>query len=995
MTVNVNDPTASGMILTFDDEFDTNSTSSDNAADGTLWSNHLWYDSPDPGAISVANGVLSLASGGELSSVDSAGNGFSQTYGYFEIDMKVPSGVGTWPAFWLMSQQHVVSASAPAAEIDIMEGQGNQPNGYYTTLHSDTGSATDQVNPMPNFTGDVSATPLSDGYARFGVLWTPGSDVITYYFNGVAVGTSTEYATTNSSPMMVLIDNWLGDIGWGGNTPTAGQSYGALDIDYVRVYQFASQDPTAVAAQAVSPAAGQTDPTALANADGVGLAAAGSPVSANGTVVAGTNGDIVTAAGNTFAIDAGGQITENGTAIAITNSVSELAYVSGTLYQEATSQNLWWSFNEATNAWTQTSDPLSGSSSTSASGSSSPDPTPSPNGTVVAGTNGDIVTAAGNIFAIDAAGQITENGTAIAITNSVTELAYVSGTLYQEATSQNLWWSFNEATNTWTETSDPLPSGTTGSGGGTAAPAAVAPILTVADPGGNTGQAIPLSITATQASASLAAADLTVTVSNLDGATLNHGTETAGVYTLRASDLSGLTVTPASGFTGTLALTVTATDTEATSSASSTPDTLDVTVNPVAAAPNLGVTNASGKEGSSIALAITAAQASASLAAADLTVTVSNLDGATLNHGTETAGVYTLHASDLSGLTVTPESGFTGTLALHVTATDTEASSSTSASSAMQTLDVSVTAPTPSANDTVVTGTNGHIVSAAGNTYAIDTAGQITENGVVMAITNSVTELAYVNGTVYQEATSQNLWWSYKETTNVWTETSNPLVHAIAPTLAVDQASGIENSAIALDIQATQATSALSTSDLSVTVSNLEGATLNHGTEANGVYTLNSSQLSGLTVAPAANFTGTLLLQVMATDTEIGSSASSATAMLDVSVSNPGAAEVLMEPSVTEGDHSIYLLTSLLTSNEYIASFNPATDLLDVAPLLQLLGYKGSNPIADHVLNLEPTSTGGTAVMIDPSGVSPTHGTTVVTLDHVLPQSLLAADIIP
>jgi hypothetical protein len=101
-----------------------------------------------------------------------------------------------------------------------------------------------------------------------------------------------------------------------------------------------------------------------------------------------------------------------------------------------------------------------------------------------------------------------------------------------------------------------------------------------------------------------------------------------------------------------------------------------------------------------------------------------------------------------------------------------------------------------------------------------------------------------------------------------------------------------------------------------------------------------------------------------------------------------------MAPSVTEGDHSIYLLTSLLTGNEHIASFNPATDLLDVAPLLHLLGYKGSNPIADHVLNLEPTSSGGTAVMIDPSGVSPTHGTLVVTLDHLLPQSLPAADII-
>src|ERR1700733_4559281 len=124
MAVNVNNPTASGMILTFDDEFDSNSTSADNVADNTLWSNHLWYDAADPGAISVSNGVLSLASNGELSSVNSAGQGFAQMYGYFEIDMKVPAGVGTWPAFWLMSQAHAQNAANPASEIDIIEGQG-------------------------------------------------------------------------------------------------------------------------------------------------------------------------------------------------------------------------------------------------------------------------------------------------------------------------------------------------------------------------------------------------------------------------------------------------------------------------------------------------------------------------------------------------------------------------------------------------------------------------------------------------------------------------------------------------------------------------------------------------------------------------------------------------------------------------------------------------------------------------------------------------------
>jgi hypothetical protein len=110
-------------------------------------------------------------------------------------------------------------------------------------------------------------------------------------------------------------------------------------------------------------------------------------------------------------------------------------------------------------------------------------------------------------------------------------------------------------------------------------------------------------------------------------------------------------------------------------------------------------------------------------------------------------------------------------------------------------------------------------------------------------------------------------------------------------------------------------------------------------------------------------------------------------------VTKPVTSEVLLSPSYSDGLHNVYLLNSLSTGNEHIASFNPATDLLDLAPLMNMIGYKGTNPIADHVVNLEAVAGGGTAVMIDPTGVSPTHGTTVITLDHVLPAAVPATDI--
>jgi hypothetical protein len=129
-----------------------------------------------------------------------------------------------------------------------------------------------------------------------------------------------------------------------------------------------------------------------------------------------------------------------------------------------------------------------GQSSTTPAPTPTPTPTPpvSANGTIVTGMSGEIVTASHNIFAINGAGEITENGAVMPNTANVTELAYFNNTLYREATSQHLWWSYNETTNSWTQTGRPFPSG------------AVPPVVTTAadaltvSPGGSV--ALPIAV---------------------------------------------------------------------------------------------------------------------------------------------------------------------------------------------------------------------------------------------------------------------------------------------------------------------------------------------------------------------------------------------------------------------------------------------------------------------------------------------------------------------
>ena len=75
--------------------------------------------------------------GGLLASVDPQGNGFSQTYGYFEMRGKLPKGTGTWPAFWLLSVNGIDRKNRPpiTVELDVLEQYGHWPNKLCITTH--------------------------------------------------------------------------------------------------------------------------------------------------------------------------------------------------------------------------------------------------------------------------------------------------------------------------------------------------------------------------------------------------------------------------------------------------------------------------------------------------------------------------------------------------------------------------------------------------------------------------------------------------------------------------------------------------------------------------------------------------------------------------------------------------------------------------------------------------------------------------------------------
>lgn len=180
---------------------------------------------------------------------------FYQKYGIFEARIKIPSHVGTFPAFWLYHQKRKTEGTR-RTEIDIMENLGHAPWYIYNTAHYFTnvtptyGGDDHFLRPQPN--GQIyTGTDYSQDYHVYSVEWTPGHVVWKIDGNKVselwhgAVDYEELYVIIN----MALGGNWTN---FPANSGGLGRPFSeyfpnandlanfqnpALEIDYVRVYR--------------------------------------------------------------------------------------------------------------------------------------------------------------------------------------------------------------------------------------------------------------------------------------------------------------------------------------------------------------------------------------------------------------------------------------------------------------------------------------------------------------------------------------------------------------------------------------------------------------------------------------------------------------------------------------------------------------------------------------------------------------------------------------
>ena len=165
---------------------------------------------------------------------------FSFNYGRVEFRAKLPSGVGTWPAVWLLGKNidepgayfdnkgFGTTAWPACGEIDILEHWGSNQNFIQSAIHTPSSFG----NTM-NKGGRVLNTASSEFHV-YAMEWT--SDKITFSVDSVEYYTY-EPAIKNADTWPFNLDQYLLiNFAIQGNI-ASNFNLGILEIDYIRVYQ--------------------------------------------------------------------------------------------------------------------------------------------------------------------------------------------------------------------------------------------------------------------------------------------------------------------------------------------------------------------------------------------------------------------------------------------------------------------------------------------------------------------------------------------------------------------------------------------------------------------------------------------------------------------------------------------------------------------------------------------------------------------------------------
>ena len=161
----------------------------------------------------------------------------SWTFGRFEAKIKVPSGKGIWPAFWMLGDDIRTNLWPSCGEIDIMEIAGKDPSAVHGTVHGPEYCGGEGIGGTYRLPDEA---PANDFHV-YAVEWTESS--IRWYLD------STEFFSLEASelakrgcrwvfdhPFHILLNVAVGG-GFGGEPDESTIFPQRMEIEYIRICQ--------------------------------------------------------------------------------------------------------------------------------------------------------------------------------------------------------------------------------------------------------------------------------------------------------------------------------------------------------------------------------------------------------------------------------------------------------------------------------------------------------------------------------------------------------------------------------------------------------------------------------------------------------------------------------------------------------------------------------------------------------------------------------------
>ncbi|HZT38723.1 MAG TPA: glycoside hydrolase family 16 protein [Bryobacteraceae bacterium] len=167
-------------------------------------------------------------------------NLFTVVYGRVEARIKIPSGQGIWPAFWMLGAD-ITSVGWPACgEIDIMENIGKEPAIVHGTVH---GPGYSGANGISAAFQSPSGAAFSDDFHVFSIVWEQDSIQFfvdnTLYHRVRPADLPPGAKWVYEHPFFILLNVAVGGK-WPGNPDSTTRFPQSMLVDWVRVSRLAA-----------------------------------------------------------------------------------------------------------------------------------------------------------------------------------------------------------------------------------------------------------------------------------------------------------------------------------------------------------------------------------------------------------------------------------------------------------------------------------------------------------------------------------------------------------------------------------------------------------------------------------------------------------------------------------------------------------------------------------------------------------------------------------